>query len=84
MTEIESTRPTIAAVTAEQRGDDLDSQSESDVDDDTSLPGVSVPRVVKFAYVNFRAVGKKWSASCKACKKSLTTNAGVTSVLRPL
>lgn len=40
--------------------------------------GVSIPRVVKFSYHDFRAVEGKWIAVCSKCQKSLSDKSGVT------
>lgn len=39
------------------------------------------PAIVKFAYENFEndAVNKKWRASCKVCKTTVTEVVGTTS-----
>ena len=38
---------------------------------------VSIPRVVKFGYNNFRAAKGKWTAVCKICQKTLSDMSGV-------
>lgn len=40
--------------------------------------GVSIPRVVKFGYHDFRASGGKWTAACNKCNKTLSDKSGVT------
>jgi len=45
----------------------------------TSASGsISVPRVVRFAFNNFRSVGGKWYATCGTCNKELVDKVGVT------
>ena len=44
----------------------------------TPTGSVSIPRVVRFAFVNFRSVGGKWFACCESCSKELVDKAGVT------
>jgi hypothetical protein len=39
---------------------------------------LAVPRVVKFAYQDFNALGGKWRAKCKSCEKTLVSTPGVT------
>lgn len=40
--------------------------------------GISVPRVIRFAYANFQTCGKKWIATCKKCSKKIQDTIGVT------
>jgi len=41
--------------------------------------GLSVPRVVKFGYNDFKSVNGKWSAVCNTCKKTMSDKVGVSS-----
>jgi len=52
----------------------------SDISESTASAsnGSTIPRVVKFAYVDFRIADGKWSAACNKCKKRLTDKCGVT------
>lgn len=40
--------------------------------------GLSIPRVVKFSYHDFRAVDGKWTAVCSKFQKTLSDKSGVT------
>lgn len=40
--------------------------------------GISVPRVIRFAYANFQTCGTKWIATCKKCSKKIQDTSGVT------
>lgn len=50
-----------------------DSTSECD-----QITGISIPRVVKFAYRDFKASSGKWTAVCTKCQKTLSETYGVT------
>lgn len=41
--------------------------------------GLSLPRVVKFGYTDFKSVNGKWSAMCNTCKKTMSDKVGVSS-----
>ena len=43
--------------------------------------GHTEPRVVKFAFKEFRLSGEKWMAVCQKCKKRIQDTANVTSAL---
>lgn len=45
---------------------------------DQVVAGLTVPRVIRFAYKNFTSRSGKWSAKCDVCNKCLQDNAGVT------
>lgn len=45
---------------------------------DSSL-GFTQPRVVKYAYKEFKIVDNKWMATCKKCKKRIQDQFSVTS-----
>jgi len=53
-------------------------ETPSDNSVSTACNGSTIPRVVKFAYVDFRIADGKWSAACNKCKKRLTDKYGVT------
>jgi hypothetical protein len=45
----------------------------------TTGVGHTEPRVVKFAYKEFRLSGEKWMAVCQKCKKRIQDTVNVTS-----
>jgi hypothetical protein len=46
---------------------------------DINVNGVTVPRVVKHGYRDFKTANGKWSASCNICRKTLADKIGVSS-----
>jgi len=59
-------------------GVDVNMESEEIKNDPSTSVGLSVPRVVKFGYQDFRVSDGKWTAVCQKCKKTLTDKSGVT------
>ena len=57
---------------------DLNEQTIATVPEESGRTAVTVPRVVKFAYLEFSAENRKWKAQCRHCKKALTDKEGVT------
>ena len=53
-------------------------ETSSDNSESTASNASTIPRVVKFAYVDFRIADGKWSAACNRCRKRLTNKYGVT------
>lgn len=56
--------------------DDVDAACETV---NTAGDGLSVPRVVKFGYNDFKSVNGKWSAVCNTCKMTMSDKVGVVS-----